>query len=419
MLKTVEDISTTKKRLKIEIPSDTIEGEIQSGLKGVQKKAKIPGFRPGKAPISIIEKRFGKDVEGDVMERLVPEYYSNALKEANIKPVGRPEIEEKLEIKRNAPLEMTLTVEIRPEVKDLKYEGVKVKGIPVEVKGEEVEDALKDIQQKRTMYEPTEDAAGHGDMVVMDYQASEEGKEYNEFKDHTYKVGHGVMPEAFSKEIEGMKKGDEKEFSISFPEDFPTPDVAGKEVSFKVSLKEIKKPVLPEVDDEFAKDLGFDDLAALKSHVEDQIKKSKEASAKKMQKAEVVSKILADHPFDTPESMVAVELQRLVAQARQSGRNDDTDESLREEFKSAAENHVKATILLDIIGEKENVEVTEEEAKQRVDAMAAQIGMTPENIMKYYIAKDGSMDGLRNEVFEEKVLDVLLERAEISKGDKE
>jgi trigger factor len=447
MLKTVEDISTTKKRLKIEIPSDTIEGEIQSGLKGVQKKAKIPGFRPGKAPISIIEKRFGKDVEGDVMERLVPEYYSNAisiiekrfgkdvegdvmerlvpeyysnaLKEANIKPVGRPEIEEKLEIKRNAPLEMTLTVEIRPEVKDLKYEGVKVKGIPVEVKGEEVEDALKDIQQKRTMYEPTEDAAGHGDMVVMDYQASEEGKEYNEFKDHTYKVGHGVMPEAFSKEIEGMKKGDEKEFNISFPEDFPTPDVAGKEVSFKVSLKEIKKPVLPEVDDEFAKDLGFDDLAALKSHVEDQIKKSKEASAKKMQKAEVVSKILADHPFDTPESMVAVELQMLVAQARQSGRNDDTDESLREEFKSAAENHVKATILLDIIGEKENIEVTEEEAKQRVDAMAAQIGMTPENIMKYYIAKDGSMDGLRNEVFEEKVLDVLLERAEISKGDKE
>ncbi len=117
MLKTLEDISTTKKRLKIEIPSEAIEGEIQNGLKGVQKRAKIPGFRPGKAPISIIEKRFGKDVEGDVMERLVPEYYANALKEANIKPVGRPELEEKLELKRNAPLEMTLTVEIRPDVK--------------------------------------------------------------------------------------------------------------------------------------------------------------------------------------------------------------------------------------------------------------------------------------------------------------
>jgi trigger factor len=325
----------------------------------------------------------------------VPEYYSNALKEANIRPVGRPEIAEKLELKRNAPLEMTLTVEIRPEVKDLKYEGVKVKEISVEVKDEEVEDALKDIQQKRTIYEPTEGAAVHGDMVVMDYQTSEEGKEYNEFKDHTYKVGHGVMPEAFSKEIEGMKKGDEKEFNISFPEDFPTQDVAGKEISFKVSVKEVKNPVLPEVDDEFAKDLGFDDLAALKNHVEEQIRKSKEASAKKMQKAEVVSKILADHPFDAPESMVEVELQRLVAQARQAGRKDETDEALREEFRPAALNHVRATVLLDIIGEKENIQVTEEEAKQKIDAMAAQIGMTPENIMKYYIARDGSLDGLR------------------------
>jgi trigger factor len=419
MLKTVEDISTTKKRLKIEIPSEAIEGEIQSGLKGVQKKAKIPGFRPGKAPISIIEKRFGKDVEGDVMERLVPEYYSNALKEANIKPVGRPELEDKLELKRNAPLEMTLTVEIRPDVKDLKYEGVKVKEIPVEVKDEEVEDALKDVQQKRTMYEPTEDVAGHGYMVVMDYETSEDGKEYNEFKDHTYRVGHGAMPEVFSKEIEGMKKGDSKEFKVHFPEDFPTEDVAGKEVSFRVSVKEVKKPVLPDVDDEFAKDLGFDDLAALKGHVKEQISKSKEASAKKMQKAEVVSKILADYPFDAPESMVEAELERLVAKARQDGRRDEKDETLKEEFRPAALSHVRATIILDIIGEKENVQVTEEEAKQRIEAMAAQIGMTPENIMKYYIARDGSLDGLRNEVFEEKVLDILLERADISKGDKE
>lgn len=419
MLKTLEDISTTKKRLKIEIPSEAIEGEIQSGLKGVQKRAKIPGFRPGKAPISIIEKRFGKDVEGDVMERLVPEYYANALKEANIKPVGRPELEEKLELKRNAPLEMTLTVEIRPDVKDLKYEGVKVKEIPVEVGDEEVEDALRDIQQKRTVYEPTEDAAVHDYLVVMDYETSEDGKEYNEFKDHTFKVGYGAMPETFSKEIEGMKKGDKKEFKVAFPEDFPTPDVAGKEVSFRVSVKEVKKPVLPEVDDEFAKDLGLDDLAALKGHVKEQISKSKEASAKKMQKAEVVSKILADHPFDAPESMVEAELERLVARAKQDGRQDEKDEALREEFRSAALSHVRATIVLDIIGEKEDVQVTEEEAKQRVEAMAAQIGMTPENIMKYYIARDGSLDGLRNEVFEEKVLDILLERADISKGDKE
>jgi trigger factor len=419
MLKTVEDISTTKKRLKIEIPQETIEREIQSGLKGVQRKAKIPGFRPGKAPISIIEKRFGKDVEGDVMERLVPEAYNNALKEANIKPVGRPELENKLEINRSAPLEMTLTVEIRPEVKDLKYDGVKLKEIPVEVKDEEIDDALNNVRQQRTVYEPTEEAAKHGDMAVLDYETTEEGKEPQEFKDQTYRLGHGVMPEEFSKALEGMKKGESKEFKITFPEDFPSKDVAGKEVAFKVAVKEVKKPELPEIDDEFAKDLGFDDLAALREHIKAQITQSKENSAKKMQKAEVVSKIIADHSIDAPESMVEAELQRLVAEAKQGGREKEDDDALRAEFKSKAETQVKATILLDIIGEKENVEVKEEEIRQKVEAVAAQIGMTPENIMKYYVSRDGSMDGLRNEVFEEKVLDLLLERADIVKGDKE
>lgn len=417
MLKAVEDISTTRKRLKIEIPSEAIENEIQSGLKGLQKKAKIPGFRPGKAPLSIIEKRFGKDLEGEVMERLVPEYYANALKEANIKPVSRPMFESRPELRRHSPLEMTLTVEIRPEVKDLKYEGVKVKDIPVKVSDDEVEESLKKLQERRAVYEPQEEAAAHGDLVILDYETSGEG-DGQEYKDQTYKVGHGAMPEAFASAITGMKKGESKEFDVSFPEDFPSSDVAGKEVHFKVEVKEVKKPVLPEIDDELAKDIGFDDLEALKKHVSEQISKQKEDTVRKMQKAEVVSKIIADHPFDAPESMVEAELQRLVLEARHAGRK-DSEEDLRAELRSAAENHVKATILLDIIGEKEDVKVADEEAKQKVEEHAARLGMTAENIMKYFIARDGSLDGLRNEIFEEKVLDILLERADISKGDKE
>ncbi len=418
MLKAVEDISTTRKRLKIEIPSEAIEDEIQSGLRGVKRQAKLPGFRPGKAPLSLIEKRFGKDVEGDVMEKLVPEYYANALKEANLKPVGRPEFASKPELKRNSPLEMTLTVEVRPEIKDLKYEGVKVKDIPVEVGDDEIGDALKTLQERRTVYEPTEEAARMDDMVVLDYETTEGDGEPQEFKDQTYKVGQGVMPEEFSKAITGMKKGDETELDIKFPEDFPSPDAAGKEVHFKVSVKEVKKPELPDLDDEFAKDVGVDDLDALKKHLGEQIKASKEASAKKMQKAELVSRMLTEHAFDAPESMVEAELYRMVAEAKQSGRK-EAEEALNEEFKPAAVNHVRATMLLDIVGEKEGVEVTEEEARQRVENLASGLNMTPENIMKYYIAKDGSLDGLKNEVFEDKVLDFMLERAEIVKGDKE
>jgi trigger factor len=418
MLKTVEDISATKKRLKIEIPSEAIESEIQSGLRGLQRRAKIPGFRPGKAPLSIIEKRFGRDVEGDVMEKLLPEYYASALKEAKLTPVSRPVFEAQPELKRNSPMEMTLTVEIRPDIKDLKYEGVKVKDIPVGVEDEEVDESLNKLREKRAVYEPAEEAAAHGDLVVLDYETSGEGEDGNEYKDQTYKVGHGVMPEEFAKEVAGMKKGESKEFRVTFPEDFPSPDVAGKEVGFKVSVKEVKKPVLPEIDDELAKDVGFDNLGALKGHMAEQIRQRKEDTVRKMQKAEVVSKILADHPFDAPESMVEAELERLVMEARHSGRK-ESDDALAAELRPAAENHVKASILLDTIGEKEGVQVADEDAKRKVEEQAARIGMTPENIMKYYISRDGSLEGLKHELFEEKVLGLLLERADISKGDKE
>ncbi|MGD2080596.1 MAG: trigger factor [Nitrospirota bacterium] len=418
MLKTVEDISATKKRLRIEIPSEAIESEMQSGLRGLQKRAKIPGFRPGKAPLSIIEKRFGKEVEGDVMEKLLPEYYSSALKEANLSPVARPVFEAEPRLRRNSPLEMTLTVEIRPEIKDLKYEGVKVKDIPVEVEDEEVEESLDRLREKRAVYEPSEEGAAHGDLVVLDYETSGEGEEGNEYKDQTYKVGHGVMPEEFAKEVEGMKKGGSKEFKVTFPEDFPSPEAAGREVGFKVSVKEVKKPVLPEIDDELAKDVGFDDLGALKKHVAEQIRGQKEDTVRKMQKAEAVSKIIADHPFDAPESMVEAELERLVMEAKQSGRK-EPEEALAAELRPSAENHVKASILLDTIGEKEGVKVTDEEAKGRLEEQAARIGMTPENIMKYYISRDGSLEGLKHELFEDKVLGLLLERADISKGEKE
>ncbi len=417
MLKTVEDISTTKKRLKVEIPPEAIENEIQTGLRGLQKRAKIPGFRPGKAPLSIIEKRYGKDIEGDVMEKLLPEYYASALKEANITPLTRPVFEGKLELKRHSPLEMTFTVEIRPEIKDLKYTGVKVKDIPTQVEDEEVEESLKKLQEKRAVYEPAEEAAAHGDLVVLDYETSGEG-EVHGYKDQTYKVGHGTMPEAFAKEIAGMKKGESKEFKVTFPEDFPSPDVAGKEVGFNVQIKEVKKAVLPEIDGELAKDVGFDDLEALKKHMAEQIRARKEDTVRRMQRAEVVSKILADHPFDAPESMVETELQRLVMEAKQSGRQESED-ALAAELRPNAEKHIKATILLDIIGEKEDVKVTDEEAKRRLDEHAALIGMAPENIMKYYISRDGSLDGLKHELFEEKVMDLLLERADISKGEKE
>ncbi len=414
MLKTLEDLSTTKKRLEIEIPADVIEKEIQSGLEAVRRRAKLPGYRQGKAPISLIEKRFGKDVEADVLEKVVPRAYAEAVREADLRPVSRPSLEGSLDLKRNAPLSMVLTVEVRPEIEGLDYEGTAIAGIPTDVDDSDVDSALARLQEKKTVYEPTDDAASEGYLVVMDYETREDGGQY---KDQTYKVGQGIMPPGFAENITGMKKGEEKEFTVRFPEDFPSGDVAGKEVHFRVSVKEVKKPRLPDIDDELAKDVGFDDLDSIRKHIRDEIKASKEATARKIQKAEVVKRILDRHAFDAPETMIEAALQRLVAEAKGSGR-EEPDDKLREEFRAQAVEHARASILLETVGERENIEVSDAEARERVDALSRQIGMSPENVMKYYVSRDGSLDGLKSELFEDKVLDLLLEKAVIEKGDK-
>jgi trigger factor len=169
LLKALEDISSTKKRLKIEVPAEAIESEIKRGLNEAQKRARIPGFRPGKAPIHLIEKKFGKEIEADVMEKIIPEYYLKAIKEADITPVSRPVVEESFDFKRNEPISMTVSVEVRPRVENLDYENVTVKEVPVEVRDEEVDAVLNRLAEERATYESVDDAVNAGDLVTIDY----------------------------------------------------------------------------------------------------------------------------------------------------------------------------------------------------------------------------------------------------------
>lgn len=414
MLKTVDDLSSTKKRLEIEIPTEALESAIAGELKRLQYGTKLPGYRKGKAPFALIEKKFAKDVEGEVLERLVPEFYQNAIKEADLKPVAPPQIEGGLEFKRNEPLKMILTLEVRPEIEGLKYDSLKVHEVPVEVQDSELQVAIERLQEKKAVFEPVESPAEQGDLVVMDYTMHEDGQGY---KDQEYRIGHGALPEAFSEHIVGMNKGEDKEFTCPFPEDFPSKDVAGTDVHFSVHIKEVKKASLPEIDDELAKDVGFDDLKALKDHIKGEIGTSKEATARKIQKSEVIKGLIEAHEFEAPEILVHHEYQRLLQEAAQSTGNTEGEDKMKEELMPVAERHVKAMVVVQTVGEREGVEVTDEEIKSRVEALGAQVGMPPENVMKYYVSRDGSLEGLRDEVYEDKVLELLLERAEYVKAE--
>ena len=423
MIKTTEDITNTKKRISIEIPADAVESEIQGSLNTIRAQTRLPGFRKGKAPMSLIEKRFGKDVEGEAMERLVPKYYSEAIKEASFVPVAQPVLESALELKRNEPLEMTFTVEVRPEV-EITYEGLKVKDIEVKVHDKDVEETIKRLQQERATFEPAEGPVADGNIVVMDYEIAEDEKS---FKDEVFKIGSDLLPAEFSKKLTGVAKDGTVEFEVKFPKDYYAQELAGQKRNFKVTVKEIKSENAPAIDDEFAKDMEFDSLEELKKHVRSRMEDSQRDAVDRMHKGLLVKDLVDKHEFDPPESFVAGEIETMLASERSQSLANPSDGDAKpefdekaksEEFRPEALRRAKASVVLDIIGEREGIEVSEDDMKSRIIRMSMEANTTPENLMKYYVAKDGSLEGMKQAIFEEKVLDIVLERAEKVPEDK-
>jgi trigger factor len=406
VLKAIEEISTTKKRLKIEIPAERVKEEIQKVLKDIQKKAKIPGFRPGKAPISIIEKKFGKEAESEVLEKLVFQSYDNAIKEAKLKPVLPPITEDAIDIKREQPLSFELIVEVRPEIENLNYENIELEEVSTEVKDEEVEEVIKRLSKERGTYEPTEEPIQNEDLVVIDY-TTDIGKEA---KDFVYKIGSGPFPEEFSKALEGKRKNEIFNIKIEFPKD-SIADFAEKTVNFDITIKEIKRRKdIPY--EELPKELGFEDIEALKKYIRESLERAKKEQAEQKYKIEILKKLLESYDFEIPEGLLEMEIRRLTEEYEAMGL--DITQNM-DKITESAKRNVKAYLLLEVIGEKEGISVSEEDLKNEVMNIARRYSISPQGVVQYYLSKHGSLEPLRNSVFENKVFDLLLSKAKFIK----
>jgi trigger factor len=426
---TVEDLSTTRKRLKIEIPTDIVEREYSESLDKVRQRSRIPGFRPGKAPLTLIEKKFGNDIKADIIDRLVPQYYSKAMKEAELVPVTLPQFEGTLDFKKSEPLSFSLTVEVRPRVGDLNYAGLKVEDVPCEVETKEIEDTIKGLQEGRAMFEAVDREVIADDLIVIDYVKLDAAgeKELSSAKDQVMNLGNNLTPKGILDELLGKKKGDVVDIVL--------PAVEGGEVKedtqgdrLKITIKEVKEKKVPLIDDELAKDFGHESLDALRERVKEGILKSKKEKAAGEQKTKLLDALVKGYDFDIPETMLEHELQTLVvnekhrrqpkgqAQATAVETSSAEDDKLVEELRPKAVHNVKATILLDTIAEKEGVTVTEDEVKTRVGLLARHLQTTPEAVVNLFMTKDGSLENLKHSIRDEKVMDLILSKAEITKG---
>ena len=416
MLKTIEEVSPTQKRLHIEISAQAIEKEIGESLEKLRQRTRIAGFRTGRAPMSLIERKFGKEVESDVLQKLIPRVYSEAIREANLRPVDEPVSEQIGDFKRREPFNMTLLVEVMPEIKDLNYEGIKVREVEAGVQDKDVDDILERLREEKAVYEPTEGPLAEGDIAIMDYtvEGAGEEKEPKAFTSQVFRLGSGTMPADFSRALTGRKKGESLDAEVDFPDDYPVKDMAGRHAVFHVTVKDAKKAKIPALDDELAKDLGHEGLEGLRAHVREHALESKKRAVRKLQKAEIISRLLEAHEFEVPQSLVEKELTSLVEEAAARGDKPDV-EALRKTLEAVARRNVKATLLLELIGEREKVEVSEEDVKAKVADLARGLSVPPENVIKYYVSRHGSLDGLRQAVFEEKVMELLLGKAQFEK----
>jgi len=439
LLKAVEDINQTKKRLRIEIASDLIEREIKNSLEKLRHTVKIPGFRPGKAPVNLIEKRFGKQVEAEVLEKVVPEQLGNAIREAAIDPVTMPVLEEEFDYKRNNPLAFAVTLEVKPKIENLAYENITVKDIPVNVEESDVEDALKALQNKKAVFEVADKVVEMDDFVSFEYVDSEiaGGEDISSVKETISKMGNEIFPPDIMEKVIGKQKGDIIEFTTTFAAT-ASKELAGRTAQIKVKISEVKKKTLPEIDDEFAKDLGYETITDLREKAREKIYAAKTEHIRKIQKAEIIRKLVESSTFEVPESLVGKEIEAIMMHKSISGSKEDSvsqnsvsdtfepvssgqdteqkkDEDLQAELRSKAVRNVQAHFILDTIGQKEGIVVSDNEVDERIASLAQKLSTTPESVRNYYLYREGSLDGLKHSIMEDKVMDALLAKATIEK----
>ncbi len=425
MKTSVEEISSIKKKISIEIPEDQVTKEVDSFYRELGGKAKIKGFRPGKVPRNILERYFKDYVKAEVIQKLIEDTYPKALSETDVHPVSPPGIDPG-EFEEGKPFQYAVVVEVKPDIKLEGYTGLKIEGKKEEVKEEEVEGRLKALQNLhanlKTILEARPIQAG--DYVIIDYEATMGGKPLEGGKaiDFTVEVGSGQFIPTFEEKLIGLRPEEEREIEVSFPEDYGYQKWAGKTISFGVKIKEIKEKILPPLDDEFAKDLGdYSSLEALKAKLKGDIEKEKELALERQLKDQVVDQLLEANPFEVPQSLVEGQVKamvsdtkfKLAAQGVDLKNLGVSEEKLQEDYKTMAQKQVRTFLILEKIAGQEGIAVTDEEAENRLKEMSERTHQKFDAVKRYY-EKNELLPELKAGIIRDKTLSFLLERARVN-----
>jgi trigger factor len=422
----VEKMSPVQQRIRVEVPADRVDREFARAYDNITRRARVRGFRPGKTPRSVLQGLYREEVRGEVLSRLVEESLRDACVDRKIEVVSRPKIETG-GLREGAEFSFSAVVEVKPDIAVASYLGLEIERVRLEIREADVEAALRRLQEHHAQLEPVTErnAVEEGDFVVVDFAPLGEKPSplRRKVENYSVEIGKGAVLADFDRGLVGLEKNVAGVVPVAYPADYPDRDLAGNSVSFTVTVKEIKKKLLPPLDDEFAKDHGeCSTLDELRAKVRDRLEGEIRAMQRESLKSQIVAKLIEAHPFEVPQSMVESEA-RYLAERRHhhhgAGAGHPHDESPElppeelEALRAEADRRVRGQLLLETIAEREKIDVAEEELQRRVDVMARGAGARARELRQLY-QKGALREQLRSQLMLERTLDFLLDRAKVT-----
>ena len=430
MAVTVENTAPCRKTLRVEVDAARVAGTRAEIVQEFRKFASLPGFRPGKAPEPMVEKRYGTEIDEELRKRLIPESYREALAEQKLKVVGYPQVES-VEYERGRPLVYTAAVDTAPEFPLPEYKSIPLKKKPVAVKDEDISKTLESLREQQADFVPVEGRALRtGDFAVINYSGVSDGKPIGELapeakdlgenKDFWLLISSESFLPGFCDQLVGAQAGEKRQALVDFPTDFPQKPLAGRKATFFVDIVAIKEKKLPEVNDEFSKKLGAENVEKLN----ESIRKSLQAEAEQQQNADlrrqIVDYLLSKVAFDLPDTLVQQETRSIIYDVvRENSLRGATKEQLEEKkneifgFASkSAQDRLRTSFILDAIAQAEKIEVEETEVEQRIRQLAQRSRTTPDKL-KAQLTEKGGLEEMKEQILVSKTLDFLVANAKI------
>ncbi|MCR2820573.1 trigger factor [Lederbergia panacisoli] len=420
-----EKLEGNKGVLTVEVDVETVTNGLEVAFKKVSKQVNIPGFRKGRIPRSMFEKRFGvESLYQDALDAILPDAYIAAIEDTGIEPIDRPDIEIE-QMEKGKELIFKATVQVKPEVKLGEYKGLEAEKMNTDVTDEDVDAELTRLQERQAeLVVKEEGEVAQGDTVVIDFDGYVDGEPFEGGKSENYslEIGSGSFIPGFEDQLVGLKAGEEKDVEVTFPEEYHAEELAGKPAVFKVKVHEIKSKELPELDDEFAKDVDeeAETLDDLKASIKNRLTESKKNEAEQKLRDELVEKATENAEVEIPEIMVETEVDRMMQEFEQrlqmQGMNLDLyfqfsgqdKDALRAQMKEDAEKRVRTNLTLEAIAKAENIEVGEESVNEEMNKMAEAYQMDLEEIKKLL---SGNLENVKADLKVQKAVEFLVENS--------